>query len=51
MMRVRSDLLRTLEAGTVGLFLIQAVRFLYATLYARASSGSSSKPNSITISP
>ncbi len=38
MMRVRSDLFRTLEAGTVGLFLVQAARFLYATLYARASS-------------
>ncbi|MBN1679950.1 MAG: endonuclease/exonuclease/phosphatase family protein [Anaerolineae bacterium] len=34
----RRDLLRFLEAGTVGLFLIQGVRFLYATLYAHASS-------------
>ncbi len=37
-MRLRNDFLRTLEAGSVGLFLIQAARFLYATLYARASS-------------
>jgi endonuclease/exonuclease/phosphatase family metal-dependent hydrolase len=34
----RRDLLRSLEAGIVGLFLVQAVRFVYATLYARASS-------------
>ncbi|MBN2304271.1 MAG: hypothetical protein JXQ72_07340 [Anaerolineae bacterium] len=38
MQRIRRDVLRSLEAGIVGLFLIQGVRFLYATLYARASS-------------
>jgi|GEM_PF-200006 len=32
------DFLRSMEAGIVGLFLVQAVRYLYATLYARASS-------------
>ncbi|NDJ77588.1 MAG: hypothetical protein GYB65_15160 [Chloroflexi bacterium] len=37
-MSFRRDFLRTLEAGTVGLFLIQAVRYVYATLYAHASS-------------
>ncbi len=35
---LRQDFLRTIEAGIVGLFFVQAVRFLYATLYARASS-------------
>lgn len=38
MSHLRQDFLRTLEAGTVGLFLVQAVRFTYASLYARASS-------------
>lgn len=38
MQQLRRDLLRSLEAGIVGLFLIQGVRYLYATLYARASS-------------
>lgn len=38
MSQLRRDLLRSLEAGIVGLFLVQAVRFVYATLYARASS-------------
>lgn len=38
MPQFRRDLLRSLEAGIVGLFLVQAVRFAYATLYARASS-------------
>lgn len=38
MSHLRQDFLRTLEAGTVGLFLVQAVRFAYASLYARASS-------------
>jgi endonuclease/exonuclease/phosphatase family metal-dependent hydrolase len=38
MSQLRQDFLRTIEAGIVGLFFVQAVRFLYATLYARASS-------------
>jgi len=38
MPQLRQDFLRTLEAGTVGLFFVQSVRFTYATLYARASS-------------
>jgi hypothetical protein len=38
MSKTRGDFLRSLEAGIVGLFFVQAVRFLYATLYARASS-------------
>ena len=38
MLQLRRDLLRSLEAGMVGLFLIQAIRFVYAGLYARASS-------------
>lgn len=38
MLRLRCDILRTLEAGLVGLSLIQAARFLYAAIYARASS-------------
>lgn len=38
MQRLRRDFFRTLEAGLAGLFLIQSIRFLYATLYARASS-------------
>jgi len=38
MSQLRQDFFRSLEAGTVGLFLVQAVRFIYATLYARASS-------------
>ncbi len=38
MSRLRVDFFRTLEAGIVGLVFVQAVRFLYATLYARASS-------------
>jgi hypothetical protein len=37
MSQLRQDFLRTIEAGIVGLFFVQAVRFLYATLYARAS--------------
>jgi endonuclease/exonuclease/phosphatase family metal-dependent hydrolase len=37
-MGIRRDILRTLEAGVMGLFLIQAIRFLYGTLYAHASS-------------
>ncbi len=38
MSQIRQDILRTLEAGAVGLFFVQTVRFAYATLYARASS-------------
>jgi endonuclease/exonuclease/phosphatase family metal-dependent hydrolase len=38
MSQLRQDFLRTIEAGIVGLFFVQAVRYLYATLYARASS-------------
>jgi endonuclease/exonuclease/phosphatase family metal-dependent hydrolase len=38
MSQLRQDFFRALEAGSVGLFLVQAVRFVYATLYARASS-------------
>ena len=38
MSNLRRDLLRSIEAGAIGLFLVQGVRFLYATLYARASS-------------
>ncbi|HVO71181.1 MAG TPA: hypothetical protein VMT24_14120, partial [Aggregatilineaceae bacterium] len=38
MSQIRQDFFRALEAGSVGLFLVQAVRFIYATLYARASS-------------
>lgn len=38
MLQLRRDLLRSLEAGIVGLFLIQAIRFVYAGLYARANS-------------
>lgn len=38
MLQLRRDFLRSLEAGFVGLFLIQAVRFVYAGLYARANS-------------
>ncbi len=35
---MRRDMFRALEAGVVGLLLVQAVRFVIATLYARASS-------------
>jgi endonuclease/exonuclease/phosphatase family metal-dependent hydrolase len=35
---MRRDIFRALEAGIVGWLLVQAVRFVYATLYARASS-------------
>ncbi|MBI5960580.1 MAG: endonuclease/exonuclease/phosphatase family protein, partial [Chloroflexi bacterium] len=38
MSQIRQDFLRSLEAASVGLCLVQSVRFLYATLYARASS-------------
>ena len=38
MSQFRRDLLRAIEAGIAGLFLIQAVRFVYATVYAHASS-------------
>ncbi len=38
MSQLRQDFLRTIEAGAVGLCLVQAVRYVYATLYARASS-------------
>lgn len=38
MSRLRVDFFRTCEAALVGLFFVQAVRFVYATLYARASS-------------
>jgi len=38
MLQLRRDFLRSLEAGIVGLFLIQAIRFVYAGLYARANS-------------
>lgn len=34
----RLAILRALEAGAVGLFFVQAVRFVYATVYAHASS-------------
>lgn len=37
-MQLRRDLLRSVEAGIMGLFLIQSIRFLYATLYAHISS-------------
>jgi endonuclease/exonuclease/phosphatase family metal-dependent hydrolase len=40
MTRYRRDFFRLLEAGLVGLFFVQAVRFLYATLYAHLSSAS-----------
>jgi endonuclease/exonuclease/phosphatase family metal-dependent hydrolase len=38
MSQLRRDFLLSLEAGLAGLFLIQGARFVYATLYARASS-------------
>ncbi len=38
MPRLRVDFFRALEAGIVGLFFVQAVRFVYATVYGRASS-------------
>lgn len=37
-MQLRRDFLRSVEAGFIGLFLIQAMRFLYGTLYAHISS-------------
>lgn len=37
-MHLRRDFLRSVEAGVIGLFLIQAIRFLYGTLYAHVSS-------------
>ncbi|NDJ84581.1 MAG: endonuclease/exonuclease/phosphatase family protein [Chloroflexi bacterium] len=37
-MRIRRDFLRSVEAGLIGFFVIQAVRFLYGTLYAHISS-------------
>lgn len=37
-MQSRRDFFRSLEAGVIGLFLIQSIRFLYGTLYARISS-------------
>ncbi|MCB9435819.1 MAG: endonuclease/exonuclease/phosphatase family protein [Anaerolineales bacterium] len=37
-MQLRRDLLRSVEAGIMGLFLIQSIRFLYATFYAHISS-------------
>jgi endonuclease/exonuclease/phosphatase family metal-dependent hydrolase len=38
MKSLRTDLLRNLEAGLMGLFFVQAVRFLYGTLYAHIGS-------------
>ena len=38
MARTRRDILRYIEAGLVGLFFVQAVRFLYGTLYAHLGS-------------
>ena len=37
-MRLRRDFLRSIEAGIIGLFFIQGIRFLYSTLYAHLSS-------------
>lgn len=37
-MRLRQAFLRSVEAGVVGLFLIQSIRYLYSTLYAHISS-------------
>lgn len=37
-MGIRRDILRSLEAGVMGLFLIQSIRFLYGTIYVHASS-------------
>lgn len=37
-MQLRRDFLRSIEAGVIGLFLIQSMRFLYGTLYAHISS-------------
>lgn len=37
-MQLRRDFLRSIEAGIIGLFLIQSIRFLYGTLYAHVSS-------------
>jgi exonuclease III len=37
-MGIRRDILRSLEAGVMGLFFIQSIRFLYGTIYAHASS-------------
>jgi exonuclease III len=37
-MQLRRDFLRSIEAGFIGLFLIQSMRFLYGTLYAHISS-------------
>src|SRR5262245_50118676 len=38
MARYRRDLFRLAEAALVGLFFVQAVRFLYSTLYAHVAS-------------
>jgi endonuclease/exonuclease/phosphatase family metal-dependent hydrolase len=40
MARYRRDLFRLAEAALVGLFFVQAVRFVYATLYAHVASAS-----------
>lgn len=37
-MRLRRDFLRSIEAAVMGLFLIQAIRYLYGTIYAHISS-------------
>ncbi len=37
-MRLRQAFLRSVEAGIVGLFFIQSIRYLYSTLYAHISS-------------
>lgn len=37
-MGIRRDFFRTIEAGVMGWFLIQSIRFLYGTLYAHVSS-------------
>ena len=37
-MGIRRDILRTIEAGVMGLFLIQAIRYLYGTVYSHVSS-------------
>jgi endonuclease/exonuclease/phosphatase family metal-dependent hydrolase len=40
MVQLRRDLFRLIEAALIGLFFVQAVRFLYGTLYAHLSSAS-----------
>src|SRR5437016_6057288 len=40
MVQYRRDIFRLIEAACVGTFFVQAVRFLYMTLYAHVSSAS-----------